>query len=746
MTLERGALAPGVQFAGYRVERVIGRGGMGVVYEVMNLSLGRREVLKVVAPHLGADDEFRARFKREARLAAALHRHPNVVTIHYAGEQDGVLYLAMDLIEGRDLRVLMREEGPLEPKRAGAIVAAVASALDAAHASGLVHRDVKPANILLAKEGDGEYAYLSDFGLTKRTDSTTNFSRTGVIVGTVDYMAPEQIRGHRVDARTDVYALGCVLFEMLTGTPPFARELEHATMFAHLEEPPPSACALRPTLDRAIDAVVARAIAKEPDDRYASAGDLWRDFAAALGGERYRGAATVVATGAAAPPVTESQGPPPSLASDRDATSAREPGDTARDLGSPASHDSDLEHGHHGGAEPLPVADPRDGADRDRSADTRPGGDQETSSPRASGQAFVHGDGMDDSSTVLSTEPAADIPVLQPDIPTAEEGRRDAAVANRRRDRRLAGAAPIAAVAGLLAMGGYILVLTTLLSVHSPVVSIVVLALEAVGAATLGLAFVVGAIAFSRRLAPLARWSRLGSAAFGLALSNVFGLAASVTTAVVALTHHDSTTTVMGPLFEAVGDFGAALGLLVAGVALRSSGRRRGGASTKLDNQAAVELRDEQLASVALILAAAQVFATADPIIGLVSASGLSGGVLAQGVLTAVANAVYVAAFACGSIAFRAARSGHELARALQKRDRWLGRAGLAFASGYLMETAAGVIATLHYSNQGVVGKIVASAALSAAAAGLLCIAFAVGGLAFVRTRRSTASAARALD
>jgi streptogramin lyase len=288
-------LQPGEAFAGHRIDAVAGRGGMGVVYRATQLDLDRTVALKLIAPALAQDPLFRERFIRETRVAAGID-HPNVIPVFYAGEHEGRLYLAMRYVGGEDLRTLVRREGRLDPARAARILAQVASALDAAHASGIVHRDVKPANILL---GDGEHAYLTDFGLTKRMISGAGVTRPGGWVGTLGYVAPEQIRGDRVDARADVYALGCVLCHALTGSPPHVRESDEATLWAHLHDPPP---ALGPEVPPALGAVLARALAKEPGDRYPSAGDLGRAMLAAVGLETPSTPERVVATGAAAPP------------------------------------------------------------------------------------------------------------------------------------------------------------------------------------------------------------------------------------------------------------------------------------------------------------------------------------------------------------------------------------------------------------------------------------------------------------
>src|ERR687895_1723388 len=218
------------EFAGYRIDRRIGRGGMGVVYLATDLRLERSVALKVLAEDLARQPGFQRRFVGESKLAASLD-HPNVIPIYAAGEHQGVLYIAMRFVPGQDLRTLLREEGRLEPERAARIVAQVASALDAAHTHGLVHRDVKPANVLVTGAGEDEHAYLTDFGLTKRSVSESGLTEGGQWVGTVDYVAPEQLKGDAVDGRADVYALGCVLYEALTGEAPFQRENELAKLW-----------------------------------------------------------------------------------------------------------------------------------------------------------------------------------------------------------------------------------------------------------------------------------------------------------------------------------------------------------------------------------------------------------------------------------------------------------------------------------------------------------------------------------
>ena len=266
-------ISTGSRIAGYRIEGVAGHGGMGVVYQATQLALGRRVALKLISPVLADDPRFRERFKRESRLAASID-HPNVIPVYEAGEIDGSLFLSMRWVEGTDLATLIRRGGGLEPPRATRIVAQVAAALDTAHEHGLVHRDVKPANVLIT--GRGEHAYLTDFGLVKRLAGSGDITRSGELVGTLDYVAPEQIAGKGSDARSDIYSLGCLLFHCLTGRVPFATSNEIAKIYAHLTETPPPVSEAVPALAGPLDAVVARALAKEPSERYASAGDLGR--------------------------------------------------------------------------------------------------------------------------------------------------------------------------------------------------------------------------------------------------------------------------------------------------------------------------------------------------------------------------------------------------------------------------------------------------------------------------------------
>jgi serine/threonine-protein kinase len=260
----------GSDFLGYRLEELIGRGGMGVVYRAYDLRLKRPVALKLVAPKLAEDERFRERFARESELVMSLE-HPNVVPIYDAGDVDGRVYLAMRLVDGNDLGSLLRTEGALEPARAMTICTQVAAALDAAHTHGLVHRDVKPSNVLL---DSSQHVYLADFGLTRRLDDEAPELGTDNVVGTPAYLAPEQLEGGPADGRTDIYSLGCVLFECLTGEPVFVRSSRLAVAWAHLEEEPPRPSRRRAELPEAIDPVIGRALAKKPEQRFATCGAL----------------------------------------------------------------------------------------------------------------------------------------------------------------------------------------------------------------------------------------------------------------------------------------------------------------------------------------------------------------------------------------------------------------------------------------------------------------------------------------
>jgi DNA-binding beta-propeller fold protein YncE len=265
----------GTELAGYRIEALVGRGGMGVVYRAHDLALDRKVALKILSPELADDERFRDRFLTESRLAAAID-HPNVIPVYDAGEVGGELYIAMRYVDGSDLKRLL-VDGPLPAEQAVTIVSQVAAALDAAHERGLVHRDVKPSNVLLDERG---HVYLADFGLSRRLGEPGAALGATQSLGTIDYVAPEQIRGEDVDRRADLYSLGCVLYEVVTGKPPFARPTESAVLFAHLEEEPPAAPGL--------EDVMPTALAKDPDDRFQSGHELAEATRQGLGISRPR--------------------------------------------------------------------------------------------------------------------------------------------------------------------------------------------------------------------------------------------------------------------------------------------------------------------------------------------------------------------------------------------------------------------------------------------------------------------------
>jgi len=297
--LAPGELAAGTQIAGYQIEQQVGRGGMAVVYRAFDPRLGRSVALKILAPELARDTAFRERFTREMRAAAAVD-HPHIVPVYDAGEANGVLFIAMRFVSGNDLRTLIDREGKLPAARVVHIVSQVASALDEAHSHGLIHRDVKPGNMLIgtvAGSGQPDHVYLSDFGLSKQSVSSNSLTATGQFLGTLDYMAPEQVEGLSIDGRADLYALACSAFEMLAGTPPFKRDEGVAVLWAQLRAPTPSLRALRPDLPPAVDQVMAKALAKAPDDRYTSC----TAFASALRAACGLGAGEAGATPAAPP-------------------------------------------------------------------------------------------------------------------------------------------------------------------------------------------------------------------------------------------------------------------------------------------------------------------------------------------------------------------------------------------------------------------------------------------------------------
>ncbi|HET9898077.1 MAG TPA: serine/threonine-protein kinase [Streptosporangiaceae bacterium] len=275
-----GSFGPGARIAGYRLEEQIGQGGMAVVFRAHDERLDRTVALKILAPALAADEAFRQRFIRESRAAAAVD-DPHIIPVFEAGESSGVLFIAMRYVRGGDVRSMLGQLGPLPPGRVAEVISQVAGALDAAHARGLVHRDVKPANMLLdARPGGGrpDHVYLSDFGLSKASLQATGLTGTGMFLGTLDYIAPEQIEGRPVDGRADQYALACAAYELITGSPPFVRNDAMAVMYAQLTEPPPPVTSRRPDLSAAVDRVFAQAMAKPAEQRYATC----TEFALAL--------------------------------------------------------------------------------------------------------------------------------------------------------------------------------------------------------------------------------------------------------------------------------------------------------------------------------------------------------------------------------------------------------------------------------------------------------------------------------
>jgi serine/threonine-protein kinase len=299
----------GQQIAGFQLEQEIGHGGMAVVYRAQDLALGRVVAVKLLAPELARNEAFRQRFASESRAAAAID-HPHIIPVFAAGESGGVLYIAMRYVEGRDLRWLLDRQGTLPVPQAVRITTQIASALDAAHAHGLVHRDVKPGNVLVAEGTDSEHpehVYLTDFGLTKKSSSLTGFTTVGQFVGTVDYVAPEQISGRPVDGRGDLYSLACLVFELLTGSAPYQRDDDLALLWAHLHDSPPMVTEARPGLPPPLDAVLVRALAKDPDDRYSTC----MDFAMALRGASVPVALHPATQVAAAPPEPAPVAAPP---------------------------------------------------------------------------------------------------------------------------------------------------------------------------------------------------------------------------------------------------------------------------------------------------------------------------------------------------------------------------------------------------------------------------------------------------
>ena len=275
-------LAPGSTFAGYEVESVVGAGGIGILYRARQLRLDRPVALKLVEPDVARDPVIRERLRREARMVAALE-HPNVVPLYAAGEEDETVYIVTRWVEGTELGTLIGRHGPLEPARAARIAAQIAAALELAHEKGLVHRDVKPSNVILTSE---DHVYLTDFGLAKRAGTAAGLTGVDQMLGTIDYVAPEQIEGSEPDARGDVYSLGCVLFEMLMGEPPFAvRGGGMAKMWAQVNAEVPSVRERRPDVPAALEDVMRRAMAKAPEERPTAAA-FAAGALAAVGGAR----------------------------------------------------------------------------------------------------------------------------------------------------------------------------------------------------------------------------------------------------------------------------------------------------------------------------------------------------------------------------------------------------------------------------------------------------------------------------
>jgi Protein kinase domain len=300
-------LSDGDEFGGYRIERRLGRGGMGILYLAVEPGLDRRVALKLIAPEAAADPVFARRFTEESRIAASIE-HPNVVPIYAAGEESGIPFIAMRYVAGSDLARRLAREGRLRPEVAVGLIAQIGNGLDAIHAAGLVHRDVKPANVLLSG-GGADHAYITDFGVARNVSTQSGLTQTGRFVGTLDYVAPEQISGGAVDARVDVYALGCLLFKLLTGQVPYPREGDAARLYAHLNDLPPAPSLYAPEVSMALDDVVIRAMSKQPDDRHPSAGDLGRAATAALSGTAVAVPEHTVATGAAATRTAETMQP-----------------------------------------------------------------------------------------------------------------------------------------------------------------------------------------------------------------------------------------------------------------------------------------------------------------------------------------------------------------------------------------------------------------------------------------------------
>src|SRR6059058_758671 len=275
-------IAAGTEIGGYRIVNLLGQGGMGVVYLADNVRSGQRVALKLLTPDLARSSGFRERFVREAGYASSL-RHPNVIEVYDAGEQEGVLYIAMQYVEGHDLKAVLTREGRLGARRTVGILGQIASALDVAHSTGLMHRDIKPGNVMIAA-GQPEHCYLTDFGLSKNPSADSiALTAQGEFVGTIDYTAPELVLGKAFDNRLDVYSLGCLFYECLSGTPPFPKERDVEVLYAHIQDPPPAITSVRPDLPPALDGVIATAMAKAPEDRYPTCSEFMNAAALIVG-------------------------------------------------------------------------------------------------------------------------------------------------------------------------------------------------------------------------------------------------------------------------------------------------------------------------------------------------------------------------------------------------------------------------------------------------------------------------------
>jgi pSer/pThr/pTyr-binding forkhead associated (FHA) protein/predicted Ser/Thr protein kinase len=304
-------ISAGTEIGGYRIVNLLGQGGMGVVYLADNVRNGQRVALKLLTPDLARSSGFRERFVREANYASSL-RHPNVLEVYEAGEQEGVLYIAMQYVEGQDLKALLSREGRLDARRTVGIIGQVASALDAAHSTGLMHRDIKPGNVMIAA-GQPEHCYLTDFGLSKNPSSDSiALTAQGEFVGTIDYTAPELVLGKDADSRLDVYSLGCLFYECLTGQPPFPKERDVEVLYAHIQDPPPRVSAARPDLPPALDDVIVKAMAKKPEDRFPTC-SAFIDAARTIVGEPAPapGPPPPPPVGLPVPPAAEGGPPPP---------------------------------------------------------------------------------------------------------------------------------------------------------------------------------------------------------------------------------------------------------------------------------------------------------------------------------------------------------------------------------------------------------------------------------------------------